>query len=229
MSKEVWGTKYKGYTIMADYRIHEKVVEILRRNSHNEKCCLLDIACGEGALSQRIKDTFPGYEIDVNDLNLNSVKFNDYKNKYGLHLNESFNFRKKYDVVIAIEAIEHLENPWSFMRGLKAILKEGGLLIVSTPNINSIRDRIFFLFEGYHIYFGKRGIENSGGHINMIPRWELEHICSQIGLKINNVDCVGELPSGWRTKLLKIIFAPFYPLMKDKNNASIYIFTITNQ
>ncbi len=227
MSKDVWGSKYKDLTVMADYRVHEKVIEILKRRNL-DTCHLLDIACGEGALTQRIKDYFPDYEIDVNDINPDNIKFNNFKHIYGLDLNKSFSFRDQYDLVIAIEIIEHLENPWSFLRGVKTILKKGGQLILSTPNINSIKDRIFFLVEGYHIYFGKRGIENSSGHINMIPRWEFEYICSKIGMPILHVDYIGELPSGWRTKLIKPLFFPFFSFMKDKNDASIYIFSVSN-
>jgi 2-polyprenyl-3-methyl-5-hydroxy-6-metoxy-1,4-benzoquinol methylase len=38
------------------------------------------------------------------------------------------------DVVTAVETIEHLNNPWAFMRHLAAIAKPGGLVIVTTPN-----------------------------------------------------------------------------------------------
>jgi len=228
MNKEVWGNKYKNYKIMADSRVHEKVVEILKRKRLNGNIQLLDIACGEGALSQRIRDTFPDWEIDINDIDFHNIKFKEYNNKYGYNLNEVFLFEKKYDVIIAVEIIEHLENPWSFLSGIRSVLKKDGLVIVSTPNMNSVKDRLYFLFEGYHIYFGNRGIENSG-HINMIPKCEFENICSNVDLKIENVDAVGELPSGWRSILLKILFMPVILLMKDKNTASIYIFSISNR
>lgn len=38
------------------------------------------------------------------------------------------------DVVAAVETIEHLENPWAFMRRLAALARSGGLVIVTTPN-----------------------------------------------------------------------------------------------
>lgn len=225
MGNEVWGKKYKDYTIMADYRVHEEVIQVLKRKGLNS-CKLLDIACGEGALSQRIKDNFPGWTIDVNDLEPN-IKFKDYQKKFSLNLNETFSFQDTYDVVIAVEIVEHLENPWAFFRGIKSILKKNGLAIVTTPNVNSTKDRMFYLIEGHPIYFGKRGIENSGGHINMLPRWEIEHICSQTGLTLEAIDAIDERSSGWRTKLMKILLLPMYPLLKERNNTSIYIFSIT--
>lgn len=38
------------------------------------------------------------------------------------------------DVAVAVETIEHLENPWAFMRQLAALVEPGGLVIVTTPN-----------------------------------------------------------------------------------------------
>ena len=38
------------------------------------------------------------------------------------------------DLVVALETIEHLENPWAFMRDLVRIAKPGGWVVVTTPN-----------------------------------------------------------------------------------------------
>ncbi|MDB4906965.1 MAG: SAM-dependent methyltransferase [Gemmatimonadetes bacterium] len=42
------------------------------------------------------------------------------------------------DVVVAVETIEHLENPWSFTRELARLVRPGGLVIVTTPNQQSV-------------------------------------------------------------------------------------------
>lgn len=38
------------------------------------------------------------------------------------------------DLVVSLETIEHVENPWAFMRGLARIVKPGAWLAVTTPN-----------------------------------------------------------------------------------------------
>jgi 2-polyprenyl-3-methyl-5-hydroxy-6-metoxy-1,4-benzoquinol methylase len=38
------------------------------------------------------------------------------------------------DVVAAVETIEHLENPWAFMRALVELASPGGWVVVTTPN-----------------------------------------------------------------------------------------------
>src|SRR4029453_14716321 len=38
------------------------------------------------------------------------------------------------DLVVSLETIEHVENPWAFMRGLARIVKPGAWLAPTTPN-----------------------------------------------------------------------------------------------
>jgi SAM-dependent methyltransferase len=42
------------------------------------------------------------------------------------------------DVVTAIETIEHLENPWAFLRALVELARPGGWVVVTTPNQLSV-------------------------------------------------------------------------------------------
>ena len=43
-----------------------------------------------------------------------------------------------FDIIIALEIIEHLVDPDFFLDGLKKVLKEGGILVISTPNRHSL-------------------------------------------------------------------------------------------
>jgi SAM-dependent methyltransferase len=46
--------------------------------------------------------------------------------------------RGEADVVTAVETIEHLENPWAFMRALVELARPGGWVVVTTPNQLSV-------------------------------------------------------------------------------------------
>jgi SAM-dependent methyltransferase len=62
-------------------------------------------------------------------------------------LNNSFDFGK-FDFIIATEVIEHLENPYAFIRNCIANLKKEGTLYVSTPNVANIYSVMKIFFQG---------------------------------------------------------------------------------
>lgn len=224
----VWEKHYEGIAIKADYRVHDKILSILDDGSLR-RGDVLDIACGEGALAQRIINEYPDLNVDVNDINQSSILCRGYKDRYCVDLNsEAFTFPKQYDLIVAVEIIEHVENPWNFMRAARAALKPGGLILLSTPNIDSVFDRIFFLVYGFHFYFGERGVINSGGHITMVPKWLIHHICLSSRMKITDEYHVDTRPHhGLRYKILKLFLSPILLFAKSRNDASINIFQIS--
>ena len=66
---------------------------------------------------------------------------------------------ESYGLVVAGEIIEHLYDTQFVLREINRVLKKDGILILSVPNICSLRNRIKVLFGGLPI-FGARG-----GHI----------------------------------------------------------------
>lgn len=55
-----------------------------------------------------------------------------------------------FDAVLSIEGIEHLENRLAYLRELHRVLKPGGTLILTTPNIVSLRSRVRFFGSGFY-------------------------------------------------------------------------------
>jgi SAM-dependent methyltransferase len=73
-----------------------------------------------------------------------------------------------FDAVFSTEGIEHLENHFSFLREVGRILKPGGLLILTTPNIAALRSRVRFFGSGF---FGR-----DSRPLNEASRHPLHHI-----------------------------------------------------
>ena len=53
-----------------------------------------------------------------------------------------------FDLVTAIEVIEHVENPISFFRNVGRMLSTRGVAVLTTPNVDSLAARAKFMFQG---------------------------------------------------------------------------------
>lgn len=75
---------------------------------------------------------------------------------------------QSFDAVVSTEGIEHLENHFSFLREIRRILRPGGILVLTTPNITALRSRVRFFGSGF---FGR-----DSRPLNETARHPLHHI-----------------------------------------------------
>jgi len=69
------------------------------------------------------------------------------------------------DVIVAGEVIEHLFEDKEFLNECHRVLKQGGTLILTTPNLTSLKNRIFMLF-GFNPWYA---IEDHHYHVYTYP------------------------------------------------------------
>ena len=219
----IYNATYRGIPIKSDSRAHDAVIEVLSKELINRgnSITVLDIATGHGALAQRVIDTYKNIHLDCNDISP-KIQVNGARKFFTTDLNEDFDFNEKYDVILAIEIIEHLESPFHFLRYIQRNLKENGIIILTTPAIDSLYDRLFFLFNGYSYYFGSQGIINSEGHISMCPEWLLIHIAESLSLQFEMVSDSVDIRAllGWKKKLALKMLSPVRGYIKNDNNRS---------
>jgi SAM-dependent methyltransferase len=105
--------------------------------------------------------------------------------KEDLNANFSDNFPGgEYDAVSFIEVIEHLENPRHSFRQIKALLKDGGLVLVSTPNASGLYSRVRFFFTGQMAMFTDAAYSVGPGHITPLTAWQLEKVFMENGFTV---------------------------------------------
>ena len=108
----------------------------------------IDLGSGGRAMAERMQSlgcdviaadiTANGYEARVPHV---EIDFNqsDFASILGVN---------KYGLITAIEVIEHLENPISFLRNIRRMLSAGGVAVISTPNVDSLPARLRFFLNG---------------------------------------------------------------------------------
>jgi SAM-dependent methyltransferase len=95
-----------------------------------------------------------------------------------------------FEAVFSTEGIEHLENHYSFLREVNRILKPGGVLVLTTPNITALRSRVRFFGSGF---FGRDGRPLNEGarhplhHIGLATFPELRYELYMCGFRLVDV------------------------------------------
>jgi 2-polyprenyl-3-methyl-5-hydroxy-6-metoxy-1,4-benzoquinol methylase len=151
---------------------------------------LLDVAAGAGYTSARLRSM--GFDVTATDIHEGQF-LADGVELVAADLNRRFPFDDgAFDAVVALEIIEHLENPNRFLRELRRVVKPGGRVALSTPNILCLRSRLRFLFRGeFHLFYDmQRRLEDpfheqARGHITPMPAWLLQHFCADAGLALH--------------------------------------------
>ena len=104
-----------------------------------DKINILDIGCGGGLLSEpmtRLGANVTG--IDASSKNINIAKHHAKKNK--LQINyicsspEKLKIKKKFDVILNMEIVEHVDDINFFINSSSKLLKKNGLMFVATLN-----------------------------------------------------------------------------------------------
>lgn len=104
---------------------------------------LLDVGCGLGFFLKRIEDIYETYGIDVSEYAVKKAKMVASKSKIQIGSAVDLPFKSdSFDIVVAFDVVEHLENPDLFFQKAYKILKKYGILVFSTPNIYSLGAKI---------------------------------------------------------------------------------------
>jgi 2-polyprenyl-3-methyl-5-hydroxy-6-metoxy-1,4-benzoquinol methylase len=90
-----------------------------------------------------------------------------------------------FDVVVAAEVIELLENPRAAVREWFRLLRLGGTLVFSAPNNESWRSLATLVFDGHFADFRERSYP---AHISALLRKDIEHLLSEIGFSSPTFD-----------------------------------------
>ena len=173
----------------AAYGVHERVLSLLVEEKPG---LLLDIPAGDGAFAHQAKRL--GWQVQSADLVLSAFKVDGVR-VLVMDMNQTWPFSNdRFDYLVSIEGIEHVENPWHILREANRVLKPNGKLFLTTPNVLSLKSRISTLLYGYPNYFfymverDRWGGELAVDHINPIGFLELRHVLARCGFRLEIIE-----------------------------------------
>jgi len=155
-----------------------------------QKINILDIGCGGGLLSEpmtRLGANVTG--IDASDKNIKIAKLHAKKNKLNINYfcssPEKLKIKKKFDVILNMEIIEHVEDINFFIKSCSKLLKKNGLMFVATLN-KTLKSYVFAIIGAEYVLrwlpIGTHDWEK------FVKPEDLKNILNKNNLKIEKID-----------------------------------------
>jgi ubiquinone/menaquinone biosynthesis C-methylase UbiE len=177
---------------MAHEAIYDTVLGIVRTLAVGK---LLDIPAGEGALAEQLLRS--GFDVHCCDLYPEIFRLRGVQIRRGDMGGKLPYDDSSFDCITCIEGLEHVENPQQAIREFSRVLKPGGNLIVSIPNILNIEERCKWLLHGYTSHFKPLSREHVKSarsefgekveialHVNAISYSELRYSLEKCGFEV---------------------------------------------
>ena len=115
---------------------------------------ILDAGCGDGQIGRLLKDSMhvDVYGVDISKKGVALARKNGLKAKVADMSKEIPFGDAMFDLVISSATIEHVPNPDVFLKEIYRVLKPGGIVLISTPNLTFWLNRILFVIGVYPIF-----------------------------------------------------------------------------
>ena len=174
--------------------IKENIISSFQLNKNTnkplEKINILDIGCGGGLLSEpmtRLGAKVTG--IDASDKNIKIAKLHAKKNKLNINYlcssPEKIKIKNKFDVILNMEIIEHVEDINFFIKSCSKLLKKNGIMFVATLN-KTLKSYVFAIIGAEYVLrwlpIGTHDWEK------FVKPNDLKEILNQNNLKLEKLD-----------------------------------------
>lgn len=194
---------------MAARGVHDAAFRVLQANTGSpQEINVIDFGAGAGAFSRRLFNA--GYGVSACDLCPELFQVPEVTFCRCPPSGELPYADHTADLVVALEVFEHIDGHEILLAEIRRVLKPGGTLLLTTPNILNLKSRILFLLTGYFYNFPSLDSEVRDAmhqHISGFSldryRWRLR----QSGFELRNV-------SVDRYKLSSLIWTLLIPLIR---------------
>lgn len=169
------------------------------------KCSILDIGCGAGILTNDlVKDNHDVTGVDLSAPSLKiAEKYDDTKKvKYQMANAYDLPFKEKtFDIVCAMDVLEHVENPFQLIIEASRVLKHGGLFFFHTFHQNLLS--YLFIIKCVD-WFVPNAPKNMHVYNLFIKPKDLKFMCKKAGLSVDKI--FGFQPKILSKEVLKMLF-----------------------
>ncbi len=185
------------------YGTQKRVHFVCEKIAEESPNIIMDIGCGTGMLLTRdVAKAFPKITIHGVESDLTTVEYAKKANGdiSNMTFFEEAPKEQKYDMIIASEVLEHVDDPNAFLQYLYSKLNPGGSLLITVPNgygifefLSSV-ETILRIFYRFFVPKQKSNMPQTEGlmtlaispHLNFFSFRRLKRIFSESGFRIES-------------------------------------------
>lgn len=143
---------------------------------------VLDVGCGDGRYLRLIHEQYgiakeQLFGVEMSEKQIARLNADGFHGLNGTLADVAGSLKhNQFDLIVLLQVLEHLPDPLKDMERLAQMLRPGGVLIVETPNTQSIDFKLFKkrYWGGYHF----------PRHWNLFNQSVLEKMCDLVNLKV---------------------------------------------
>ena len=193
-------------------RVRKDIFSLLPLQSER----IIELGCGTGATLKHLKDTGRctwacGIEqhhdaAEIARLTLDCVIEGDIE-KIELPVGTA-----SIDVVLCLDVLEHLVDPWTVVHKLDRLLRPGGVIIASIPNVRNLQVLLPLMIRGKWNYTDAGILDRT--HLRFFTRDTALQLMECSGLKVDSVTASNL--KGWRPSTVAnyLTLSLFRPLLE---------------
>lgn len=179
---------------------------------------LLDLGGGIGATAFTAKEMGLADKVGVADLvdNTDSAIALDFSFQGNLENPDFIDHivaeRGQFDIILALDILEHLVDPWATVKKLHESLKPEGILVASIPNVRNYRALFPLLFKNQWTYRDSGILDRT--HLRFFVRETAIDLASWSGLTVEKV--VPSAVGGGKIKLIRRLTLGLFNSFTDR-------------
>jgi len=170
---------------------------------------ILDAGCGNGFISgELLKHGFRVIGVDVSASGIDICRRSYPEAEFHIaSVGDPDLVRivgNDFDGIVASEVIEHLYAPADFFANGRRLLKDGGVLVLSTPYHGYLKNLLLALTGAMEAHLQP---DHEGGHIKFWSRCSLELALRGHGFRVGGFKGCGRIPFLWKSMVVKAVKA----------------------
>ncbi|HIH14687.1 MAG: putative glycosyltransferase, possible methyltransferase [archaeon GW2011_AR17] len=179
---------------------------------------ILEVGCTYGYLFKYLKDYPNKYGIDISEHAIKQAKMLSQGAEYKVMDAQKLDFKDNFfSLVIAIDVMEHIKNPEKGIKEAARVLKEEGIFIMVTPNLNSYSKQI--KGDKWFAYQDKT-------HVSLLPKEQWIELLEKNNFEIKKIRTIDmfDMPNKKFSSIVNLLSYTFsLPYSKSKKRDNILI------